>query len=114
MTKHQVQWAAQFVVGAELIRRGYSAAFFLGNQPVHDLICAGAKILRFKLRVSLGINQKVRLPRAIMYPSDAQPNLTINPRTGKPCQPFAAGVSYRNFERFKERWDRLPPVTHSN
>jgi hypothetical protein len=33
MTKHQVQWAAQFAVGAELVRRGYSAAFFLGNEP---------------------------------------------------------------------------------
>jgi hypothetical protein len=50
MTRHQVQWAAQFAVGAEVVRRGYSAAFFLGNEPTHDLICAGTREFRVQVK----------------------------------------------------------------
>jgi|SRR5208282_564549 len=32
------QWAAQFSAGAELVRRRYSVAFFLGNEPRHDAL----------------------------------------------------------------------------
>jgi hypothetical protein len=32
------QWAAQFSAGGELVRRGYSVAFFLGNEPRHDAL----------------------------------------------------------------------------
>lgn len=46
---HYTQWAAQFAVGAELSRRGYSAAFFLGNQPSYDLLCTGQ--IDFRLQV---------------------------------------------------------------
>src|SRR5260370_29574346 len=39
MTKRiDSRWAAQFSVGAELVRRGYSVAFFLGNEPRHDAL----------------------------------------------------------------------------
>jgi hypothetical protein len=50
MTKHQVQWAAQFAVGAELARRGYSVAFFLGNEPGHDLLCAAQQDFRIQVK----------------------------------------------------------------
>jgi len=50
MTKHQVQWAAQFALGAELVRRGYSAAFFLGNEPGYDLLCGGKQDFRVQVK----------------------------------------------------------------
>lgn len=37
-----MQWAAQFAVAAELTRRGYSVAFFLGNEPTHDALVHGS------------------------------------------------------------------------
>jgi hypothetical protein len=38
----------------------------------------------------------------------AQPEIMVNPKTGEPYQPFAAGICYRNFEQFQDRWDLLP------
>jgi hypothetical protein len=35
------QWPAQFATAAELARRGYSVAFFLGNEPIHDALVRG-------------------------------------------------------------------------
>jgi hypothetical protein len=35
------QWAAQFAVAAELVRRGYSIAFYLGNEPLYDMAVRG-------------------------------------------------------------------------
>jgi hypothetical protein len=34
LTTIDSQWAAQFAVAAELVRRGYSIAFYLGNEPL--------------------------------------------------------------------------------
>jgi hypothetical protein len=39
---------------------------------------------------------------------DAQPEITVKPKTSEPYQPFAAGICFRNFERFQDRWDLLP------
>jgi hypothetical protein len=36
------QWAAQFAVAAELVRRRYSVAFYLGNQPLYDALVRGS------------------------------------------------------------------------
>ena len=36
------QWAAQFAVAAELVRRRYSVAFYLGNQPLDDALMRGS------------------------------------------------------------------------
>jgi hypothetical protein len=41
MAKIDSQWAAQFAVAAELVRRGYSLALYLGNEPVHDALVRG-------------------------------------------------------------------------
>ena len=35
------QWAAQFAVAAELVRRGYSLALYLGNEPIHGALVRG-------------------------------------------------------------------------
>ena len=43
MPKIDAQWAAQFAVAAELVRRGYSVALYLGNEPVHDALVRGRK-----------------------------------------------------------------------
>jgi hypothetical protein len=38
------QWAAQFAIAAELVRRGYAVAFVLGNQPPHDALVRGTEL----------------------------------------------------------------------
>jgi len=43
MTRNDSQWAAQFAVAAELVRRGYSVAFYHGNEPLHDMPVRGRK-----------------------------------------------------------------------
>jgi hypothetical protein len=37
-SSHQTQWAAQFAVASELIKRGYEVAMTLGNHPLKDLM----------------------------------------------------------------------------
>jgi len=41
MTTIDSQWAAQFAVAAELVRRGYSIAFYLGNELLYDMAVRG-------------------------------------------------------------------------
>jgi hypothetical protein len=133
------------------VRRGYPAAFFLGNEPGYDLLCVGETDFRVQVK-GFSCNKPksktakgnyvpiknlrtgnrsdliiiVRVPKpldcAVAKPSDpfeffiatlgdlrkAQPEEIINPKTGKPYEPFTPGVSYRNFERFQDRWDLLP------
>ncbi len=144
MTKHQVQWAAQFAVGAELVRRGYSAAFFLGNQPAYDLLCAGEKDFRVQVKgfawnkpksdtakgnyvlisdLRTGNRNDLIIIVHVTKPpdqfefyvatrgqlQDATPEISTNPKTGEPFKPFTAGIPYRSFEQFQNRWDLLLP-----
>jgi len=41
MPRQIAEWPAAFATAAELARRGYSAAFFLGNQPTYDVLVLG-------------------------------------------------------------------------
>jgi hypothetical protein len=41
MPKQSAEWPAAFAAAAELARRGYSVAFFLGNQPTYDALVSG-------------------------------------------------------------------------
>ncbi len=146
MEKHQVQWAAQFAVGAELMRRGYSCAFFLGNQPSYDLLCTGKQDFHLQIKgfswdkpkkpsskgnyviikdLFTGEEQDliviVRVPkhpeafefyiakRKDMADAENVKPDAINPKSGKPYAKFSAGISYRNFEKFKDCWNVLPP-----
>jgi hypothetical protein len=44
----QTQWAAQFLVAAELVRRGYTVSFTMGNStPVADLMAGTPKGKQF-------------------------------------------------------------------
>jgi hypothetical protein len=145
LTRDQVQWAAQFAMAAELARRRYSAAFFLGNQPAHDLLCKGEKDFRVQikgfswakpksptakgnyvpihdLRTGNGADLIVivyvpQLPAEFEFfiatrkdLSAAEPETAINPKTNKPYAPGWVGICYRNFEKFKDRWQALPPA----
>jgi len=47
----QTQWAGQFGVGHELVRRGYMVAFTLGNAPGVDLMCQSPSKVLFIVEV---------------------------------------------------------------
>ena len=149
MTKHQVQWAAQFAVGAELVRRGYAAAFFLGNEPAYDLLCTGKNDFRVQVKGFAWSKRKsptakgnyvlvsdlftgnrndliviVHVPKPPTQfefyiakrgqLAAAAPATSTNPKTGEPYKKFTAGIAYRDFEQFRDRWDVLPPCSPAN
>ena len=41
MARQSAEWPAAFATAAELTRREYAVAFFLGNQPRHDALVLG-------------------------------------------------------------------------
>ncbi len=52
---YQTQWAGQFGVAHELIRRGYLVSFTTGNAPADDLLCSSPSGTPFTVQVkSLG------------------------------------------------------------
>jgi len=50
----QTQWAATYLVAAELTRRGYRVGWPMGNAPVKDLLIESPKGLRFEIDVKGG------------------------------------------------------------
>jgi hypothetical protein len=52
---YQTQWAGQFGVAHELVRRGYLVTFTTGNAPADDLLCLSPYGVAFSIQVkSLG------------------------------------------------------------
>ena len=52
---YQTQWAGQFGVAHELVRRGYLVTFTTGNAPGDDLLCLSPSGVAFSVQVkSLG------------------------------------------------------------
>lgn len=49
--RYNTQWASQFYVAAELIRRGYLAAFTLGNAPASDILVSSSSGKQFVVEV---------------------------------------------------------------
>lgn len=49
--RHHTQWAGQFGVAHELVRRGYLVAFTLGNALGTDLLCQSPEEKSFSLEV---------------------------------------------------------------
>jgi hypothetical protein len=100
MKTHQVQWAAQFAAGAELVRRGYSAAFFLGNEPSHDLVCKGTKDFRVQVKGFSWDKPKSAtakggyLPISDLYKGD-QSDLIVIVYVPKPPNPFEYFIATR-------------------
>ena len=45
------QWAGQFGVAHELMRRGYLVSFTMGNAPGRDLLCVSPKGKEFSIQV---------------------------------------------------------------
>lgn len=45
------QWAGQFGVAHELVRRGYLVSFTMGNAPGKDLLCVSPKGKQFAIQV---------------------------------------------------------------
>jgi hypothetical protein len=132
-------------VGAELARRGYPTAFFLGNQPTYDLLYKGEE--DFGVQVKGFAWSKPKSPAAkygnwvlihdlftgktddlfiIVYvPKPPYPfefyiatrsklaaaekaNSSSVDKMGNSHEPFSAGVCYKNFENFRDRWEALP------
>lgn len=57
----QTQWAATYLVAAELTRRGYRVGWPMGNAPVKDLLVESPKGVRFEVDVKGGAyGQKVK------------------------------------------------------
>jgi hypothetical protein len=50
----QTQWAATYLVAAELTRRGYRVGWPMGNAPVKDLLVESPKGIRFEVDVKGG------------------------------------------------------------
>src|SRR4051812_21334576 len=48
---NRTQWAAQFAVASELIKRGYEVAFTTGNHPMKDLLVISPKSFAFSIDV---------------------------------------------------------------
>ncbi len=48
---YQTQWAGQFGVAHELVRRGYLVAFTMGNAPAADLLCLSPTGVSFSVQV---------------------------------------------------------------
>jgi hypothetical protein len=46
-----MQWAAQFAVASELVKRGYEVAFTMGNHPTKDLLVISPKGTPFSVDV---------------------------------------------------------------
>ncbi len=49
--RYQTQWAGQFGVAHELIRRGYLVCFTTGNAPADDLLCSSPSGTTFTVQV---------------------------------------------------------------
>ena len=50
----QTQWAATYLVAAELTRRGYRVGWPMGNAPIKDLLIESPNGLRFEVDVKGG------------------------------------------------------------
>jgi hypothetical protein len=48
---YQTQWAGQFGVAHELVRRGYLVSFTTGNAPGDDLLCLSPSGVAFSVQV---------------------------------------------------------------
>jgi hypothetical protein len=48
---YQTQWAGQFGVAHELVRRGYLVTFTTGNAPGDDLLCLSPSGVAFSIQV---------------------------------------------------------------
>ena len=48
---YQTQWAGQFGVAHELVRRGYLVTFTTGNAPFDDLLCLSPSGVAFSVQV---------------------------------------------------------------
>jgi hypothetical protein len=106
MAKIDSQWAAQFAVAAELVRRGYSATFYLGNEPLHDMPVRGRTSgNHFVLQIKGTENGPPRNPQA------AGPDILVgNLNAGKlsdifiivyaPFVPYASGGNPSKAFRF--------------
>jgi hypothetical protein len=54
---HISQWAAQFAVASELVKRGYEVAFTMGNHPKKDLLVVSPSGAPFAIDVK-GLHDK--------------------------------------------------------
>ncbi len=114
MTRNDSQWAAQFAVAAELVRRGYSVAFYHGNEPLHDMPVRGRKSAnQFVLQIKGTQGRPPQKPQAhgpdILVGNATRQELQAIRNPGKQQPKFTSDwVKYPGISRFEDRWDKLP------
>ena len=132
MVRIDAQWSAQFAIAAELVRRGYSVAFYLGNQRTHDALVRGTssgnqfpiQVKGFKSRGDVLTGKldpgncdelfcivhvsKAPSPLEFFIATRGELNRIKNP--GKPQPKFRSDwVRYRDLLGFRDAWHKLPP-----
>lgn len=131
--RHHTQWGSQFLVSAELERRGYTVSFTMGhNTPIADLMVAAPTGAQFAVDVkgqagksSWNLRQKKAWPQLFYI-------LVYFPPLGSPDRFFiltqaeadelvrvyrqkhpgdtgkAPGFGFKDPAAFENRWDKLP------
>lgn len=134
---HYTEWAALFATAAELTRRGYDVALTLGCTPKVDLLCsvpdkkqfraqvkgmsnhAGPWIqkhffddkddpLLFFITVNVPFGDKEPFEFFIMSHGDIK---SVWGRRKRPTKAGFEGFTYKEIEDYKDKWERLPPIT---
>jgi hypothetical protein len=134
--RYRTQWVAQFLVAAELTRRGYIVAFTMGNSPVIDLMVrvpssdkplfvvdvkgASHKMGWFVRRkeqcadlyyIFVCFSEKDRrLDEFYLIPQERVNKLIADFQTMHPKDTKVSGLSYMDVQEFKDKWDKLPKL----
>ncbi len=133
------QWAAQFLVAAELERHGYVVTFTMGHAtPVADLMVGhpggktpfwvdvkglasrnswwgNAKLARERLfYVGVLVAKSRDLDEFFVMTQANWNGLVRDYQDRHPRQKKVGGFAWRDAERFKNRWDKLPDWSLSN
>jgi hypothetical protein len=132
--KYRTQWVAQFLVAAELTRRGYIVAFTLGNSPVFDMMVRAPSTNESFLvdvkgfannKVGFFMSRKEQCPELyyiFVYASKDRKlnedrfyllthedvNALLDDDEKKYPNNKVPGLGYQQLERFKDHWDTLP------
>lgn len=134
MSKESTQWTAQFLVAAELCRRGYMVAFTNGNlTPKADMMVGTAYGAQFwvdakgvRNRNTWRISQRPTYPSLyyiltgvgqtsksdeffILTDNEMVEHLSRYKRDKNRPDNWQPGFGYRYISRCKDRWDKLPP-----
>ncbi len=129
----RTQWLAQFLVAAELTRRGYIVAFTLGNCPVFDMMVRipgtnesfSVDVKGSANKLGWFMHRKEQCPGlyyVLVYASgdrklnedmfylltQEEVNVLLDDDEKKYPNNKVPGLGFKQVERFKDHWDTLP------